>query len=321
MLVHICVFSGTGNTLKVCELLADKLAQLDCDVTISKIDKNAQPDNLLCDRLIVAYPVHAFNAPTPVTNFLKKLPRNLATTAYIVQTSGEPLHLNFAAAETPRRMLQRRGCTVLGCFDYVMPYNIMFRHSDGMASRMWRAAKIQAEADAQTIADGTKLPSKVKLWHRPVSALLRIEHLAMPLVGKHFSVNENCIDCGKCITACPQNNIAKHDGKIKFGGDCIGCMGCVFNCPANAIVPSLFLSWRVNGQYDTSAPPATDEEICNFCKQSYLDYFHNIENSAQQNQTIVVREEDLEQHLQSIALTTDEAEEEVLQSAPLPKNT
>lgn len=38
-----------------------------------------------------------------------------------------------------------------------MPYNMIFRHPDGMAARMWDSAKRLCAADAKEILDGKKV--------------------------------------------------------------------------------------------------------------------------------------------------------------------
>lgn len=274
-----CVFSGTGNTLRVSERLAEELRLAGVETDIYNIRADAEmPETGGYEMLLVGYPVHAFNAPASVLSFLKKLPQAENMPAYIVRTSGEPLKLNDASGITPRRILKKRGYAVRGEFSCVMPYNIIFRHSDQMAARMWRAADIRVRLAAAEIANGHGEITKVNPFRRFVAFVLRIEHTAMPFIGRRFHATENCVGCGICAGECPQNNIKIENGKPKFGKSCVGCMACSFVCPKDALKISVLNGWRVNGKYSFDGESATDDEVCDYCKKAYLNYFRESEN-------------------------------------------
>ena len=276
------VFTGTGNTLRVCIGLLTRWREMGNEGDLALIRKGSEcPDPRGYDTVIVGYPVHAFNAPAPVLKFLKKLPVGEQKPVYLVRTSGEPLKLNDASGITPRRILKKRGYTVRGEFHYVMPYNIIFRHSEEMATRMWRDAEILMDRDVKTIAAGEGEIKRVNAFRRMVAFTLRIEHTAMPCIGKTFKVKKkHCIGCGVCEKLCPQGNIRMKDDKPKFGGHCVGCMACAFACPMDAVRISLLNGWRVNGKYEFNAAPATDEEVCKYCRKAYLKYFRATEMLA-----------------------------------------
>lgn len=273
-----CVFSGTGNTLKICNRIAEELNAYGYETEIFSIRKgSAQPDFTAFGAIIIGYPVHAFNAPEPVLEFLKKLPKTQDVPAFLVRTSGEPLRLNNASGITPRRILEKRGYNVRGELAYVMPYNIIFRHSDQMAARMWRSAQLRIRRDVREMIAGQGEKCRVNIFRRLVSFTLRVEHTAMPLIGRRFRTNESCVGCGICVKSCPQSNIEIKNGRPVFGKNCVGCMACAFGCPKDAIKISLLNGWRVNGAYSFGGKPATDEEVCDYCKKSYLRYFRESE--------------------------------------------
>lgn len=281
MKVLLCIFSGTGNTVKVSERLSEELAERGFSTEIYRIRESSPMPGDDFDLLIVGYPVHAFNAPKVVLKFLKRLNKtNLKKPAYLIRTSGEPLGLNDASGITPKRILKKLGYDVKGEFSFVMPYNIIFRHSDGMAARMWQAAQNRIKLAADKIATGEANKAKVGAFKRAVSFTLRIEHTAMPFIGKRFKAyKEKCVRCGVCVRLCPCDNIILNGDEYPiFGKKCVGCMACAFGCPNDAIKISLLNGWRVNGKYSFDGPPATDDEVCSYCKKSYLNYFHNCEN-------------------------------------------
>ena len=274
-----CVFSGTGNTLRVSERLAGELRSSGVQTDMYNIREGADmPEINGYEMLLIGYPVHAFNAPASVLTFLKKLPQAENVPAYIIRTSGEPLKLNDASGITPCRILKNRGYAVRGEYAFVMPYNIIFRHSDKMAARMWNAAEMRIKYAAAEIVKGEGKIAKVNVFQRFVSFVLRIEHTAMPFIGRRFSVKKTCVGCGICAGECPQNNIKMQDGKPKFGKNCVGCMACSFVCPHDAVKIAILNKWRVNGKYSFEGKPATDDEVCDYCKKAYLKYFDESEN-------------------------------------------
>lgn len=281
MKVGFYAFTGTGNTRRVCRMLADELQNIGVCAELNLIRAGASlPDPQEYDALVAAFPVHGFNAPTAMLDFLKTLPVCAAgqeKPVYILRVSGEPLGFNHAAGILPKRILTARGYAVKGEFAYVMPYNIIFRHSDGMAARMQRAAKLLAYKDAQTILKGEgKLYFNGPL-RRIVSFICRIEHMAMPIMGKRFQTAENCTGCGACEKLCPRGNISIENGKPVFHEACVGCMACAFGCPQDAVRISVLDGWRVNGAYRFSGEPAADGEVCDYCKKAYLRYFREAE--------------------------------------------
>ena len=278
-----CVFSGTGNTKKVAAYFADAMRALgdEADVLSIRFD-TPMPEVEGYDLLVIGYPVHAFNAPKPVLTFLKKLPEGQGKPVYLLRTSGEPSKLNDASGISPKRILKKRGYAVLGEFVYIMPYNIIFRHTDKMAARMWNAAKCKIPSDAALAHEGGSALRKIGPVRRIAAAIVRIEHPAMPVIGRIFHVKKKkCVGCAACVSACPRGNIRMKNGVPKFGGHCVGCMACAVGCPEDAVRISLLNLWRVNGQYSFEGETATDEEVCRYFHKTYLRYFHDAEEGNQ----------------------------------------
>lgn len=272
------VFSGTGNTVKVAEECAARCRNLCAETTVFRLKKGDDaPDISAFDTAVVAFPVHGFNAPMPILDFVESLPELNGKKVYFLMTSGEPLKLNNAAAARPWAAVAKKGGEPSGAFRVVMPYNIIFRHNDKMASLMWQTAVERIAPVANMIVNGEKSELSVGLGKRFLSRIVSIEHPAMPVIGRGFGVSKNCVGCGKCAAFCPQLNIRMKDGKPKFGKECVGCMACSFNCPVDAVRTGILNGWRVNGAYDFSAPPATEKEFCKFLKKTYIRYFQKDE--------------------------------------------
>ncbi len=283
MKVLFTVFSASGNTLRVAKLFSERLSERGAECETVRIREDmAAPDVASADTLVIGYPVHGFNAPQNVADFAKGLPECENKVYYIIKTSGEPLHVNDASSRILDRILKKKGYIKRGEFHYVMPYNMIFRHSDDMVALMWQAARNTAPADADKIFAGEEAQLKAGLLAVMTRFVVAVEHKAMPYLGRLFKVKkEKCISCGKCAKLCPMLNIEMKDGLPVFGKNCIGCTACSFNCPADAISIGVLNGWRVNGAYKFAPPREglTRKDVCNYWRGSYIRYFreHGIE--------------------------------------------
>lgn len=283
MKVLFTVMSASGNTRKVCDLFAARLRERGAECETVRIREDmAAPDVRSADVLAVGYPVHGFNAPQNVVDLAKDLPECENKGYYIIKTSGEPLHLNDASSRILDRILKKKGYVKKGEFHYVMPYNMIFRHSDDMAALMWQAAKNTAPSDADAIFEGKERQLKAGPFAKLTRFVVAVEHGAMPYLGRLFRVDaDKCVSCGRCEKLCPMLNIEMKDGLPVFGKDCIGCTACSFNCPADAISIGVLNGWKVNGAYKFAEPREglTKKDVCAYWRGAYVRYFreHGIE--------------------------------------------
>lgn len=273
MKIAIVYFSGTGNTEKVLKEFESFFKIQNNEVKMIKIESGEYiPTDI--DILIIGYPVHAFNAPKIVLDYFNNISffkEGLPT--YIVKTSGEGLTLNNGSSNKLTSILKNKGITIFNEYHYLMPYNIIFRHSDKMAYKMWKIVLELIPLDVKEILDKKRIVIKYSLGTKFVSNALRIEQPGAHIIGSGFEVNNNCIHCGLCEKNCPTKNIIIKNDKVYFKEKCMICMRCVFNCPKDAIKPGILNRWKVNGQYSFSY---SDDENCkhqNYCKRSYKKYF------------------------------------------------
>lgn len=261
----LIIYSGTGNTLSVAGLYQQYLGNT--DIYRISVNSGALPDLEEYDLIGFGYPIHGFNAPMPFVHFLKTLPSVKGKKSFLFKTSGEGLHLNDGSSQFSWRILKRKGFDVMSERHIVMPYNMIYRHTDGMAKQMWIYAKAMVHLHSKEIL--AKKQEKIrqpiyKTWYVP---LFRIEWYFARLHGRLFKVDQKkCIKCGKCVRSCPAGNIIERDGCYRFGGKCDLCMACSFGCPKNAISVGIFKYWKVNGSYHVELL-ANDETI----KFPYID--------------------------------------------------
>lgn len=273
----ICYFSGTGNTKKIVDLYKKAFEENNCDVTLYKIEsKKFEYDIKNYDFVGIAYPIHAFNAPEMIVDFAKSLPKqNIKQKYFIIKTSGEPLKLNNISSIKTKKILKKKNMILTNEYHYVMPYNIIFRHSDEMAYKMFETAKKLVPIDCNEIIN--HIPAKINNFFMGsfLAWIFRIEYWGAKFNGKKYKVNDKCVHCNKCVNSCPTNNIKIENGKFIFGKKCIMCMRCSFMCPTNAIKIGWFEKWKVNGEYNFKKPENEEnDKHKNFCKKAYEKYFN-----------------------------------------------
>lgn len=284
MKILICYFSGTNNTKKIVDLYKECFEGQNCSCFLHKIENvDEKIDFAGYDLLGFAYPVHAFNAPSIVLEFAKKLPE-ASKKVFIAKTSGEPLKLNNISSLKLIKLLKKKGYSVENEYHYCMPYNIIFRHTDDMAYRMWESAKAVVPIDCKSILDGKKEKLDGVFMGSLLAWIFRIEFWGGRFNGKRYKVTKECIGCNRCVKTCPTKNITIENGEIKFGNKCIMCMRCSFFCPKNAIKIGLFNKWRVNGPYHFQKPEEEEEnKHKNYCKKSYKKYFEKCQTKIEAN--------------------------------------
>ncbi len=285
MNVLICYFSGTGNTHRVAQRFAECFVAAGHQAEMLRLDETATekslPDNLLqkiqqCDLLGIGYPVYAFNAPPILLHFAKKLPKiTQKKHTFLFNTSGEPLKLNNISSLKLSGMLRRRRFDVTNEYHYCMPYNILFRHSDEMAHKMWQTACNLIPLDTAQIVNGEKHLLKRVFAGGALAWAMRCEQWGGRLNGRMYRVSKECINCYKCVNDCPTHNITVNKkGKLHFGGKCLMCMRCAHLCPKNAIKIGLFNKWKVNGAYSFDEPTTKSGQRYNkMLTKAYDRYF------------------------------------------------
>lgn len=243
----IYVFSGTGNTMRVAEKYAEALKMETRIVEITASYANLPlPDDF--SLVGIGYPVHAFNAPQIVHRFAKHLSCNEKKNLFIFHTGGEGLPFNDSSS-AELRIILRKHFTILSERHYVMPYNMIFRHSDAMVRHMVTYMERLVRLHAVSLMTSTAEKHIPMPLRHLISILFRIEWIYAVCQARMMKAGSSCTGCGLCARMCPMGNITMKDGKPVFSSSCSLCVRCSFSCPMNAISIGLLDGWKVNGKY------------------------------------------------------------------------
>lgn len=238
-LTMIFYFSGCGNSRHVAETLAQGLNDNLVFIPAAMRDNQYQYALTEGERLGFVFPVYSWAPPQLVLRFIKQL-----------QLASKPEYVYFACTcgdecghteKIFREALQDKGWELAACFSLKMPETYI-----GMPG-----FKLDTEANAKKKIENTNAAMS-----RNIPRLLNKERFAemdegslawlkSHLINKSFNkfatddskyrFTEECISCGKCVNACPLQNITLEDGHPKWNGHCTMCMSCYHHCPVNAI--------------------------------------------------------------------------------------
>lgn len=248
--VVLYYFSGTGGTEWASELLERELFKIGKVCIRQAITRDLiegdnlqnQLKDLLVERLILMYPVYAFDAPHLVYDFLKTLPPakvNAMATVVSVSGGGE-VWPNTRCRTRAIKTLETLGYDV----DYermlVMPPNFGVQANNDLISYVLQILPKRV----RHMAKEHQLGIRRRVAQRSVKgvrlAVSDLEKLKVSDASKHYITTEQCISCGWCADACPGKAIEMHEGRPVFKTGCQLCLRCYYGCPAKAIAsPSL----------------------------------------------------------------------------------
>ena len=282
MKIAIFYFSGTGNTKKVALKYKEYFDGQGNECTLFELPLAEKADLSGYDLVGFGYPIHSFNAPQIMLKFAKSLPKKgrkeQKQRAFIFKSSGEPVKMSRVSSLKLIKILKKRGLEVKNEYQYVMPYNMIFRHTDHTAYVMWETAKKLIPIDCADIINGVERHEKKMFMGGFLAWFLRCEHWGAHVIGVGYKATKDCVGCGLCAKNCPAGNIVMKNGKPKFGGKCYICARCSFHCPKDCIKIGLLNGWRVHGEYSfEDGDPNEKNGHENYCKKAYARYFKEAE--------------------------------------------
>lgn len=235
----IFYFSGCGNSRHMAETLAKGLNET--MVFIPEAVRENHYDYSLSEgeKLGFVFPIYAWAPPRLVLDFLKHL--SLASKpeyVYFACTCGDECG---HTEKIFRKALQEKGWELSACFSTKMPETYI-----GMPGfKLDTEENAKKKLEAADVKINLNLP---RLLNKETFTDMNIGHAAwlksyvingsfnkFATDDRKYRSTEQCIGCGKCVTACPLQNITLEEGRPKWNRHCTMCMSCYHHCPVNAI--------------------------------------------------------------------------------------
>ena len=245
--IRIDYYSGTGGSGLVSRLLADKLKNNNINIEVNRIyrDNIKDIEKLEIDYYILIFPVHSFNAPKPIYEWVEHLAGNHCKTAVISVSGGGNVITNSACRCKTVKLLKKSNFSVVYEEMVRMPNNWMKAPDKKKYTRILSKLPNKIDEISQTIIS-KKRKKKIIYWiDYLISALGEAGKKGTHKFGNGIKVLETCTGCGLCSKNCCSSNIQMESqdlsgvhGKPKFGNRCDMCLGCVYNCPQKALQPT-----------------------------------------------------------------------------------
>ena len=106
--VHIIYFSGTGGTAFAAETLLDEFIDIGIAAKKTEIFQNDMPMLRADETLVLMYPVHAGDAPTPIFKWISSLEESHGFSSVIAVSGGGEISPNTACRVKPIKRLKEK---------------------------------------------------------------------------------------------------------------------------------------------------------------------------------------------------------------------
>jgi len=245
--IRIDYYTGTGGSELVAKLLAEKLQGEDRKVEVNRIyrDHIQKAEKLQTDYYILIFPVHSFNAPKPVYEWVGYLSGNQCKTAVVSVSGGGDVLSNSACRCKTVKLLKKNSFDVI-CEEMVrMPNNWMKVPEKKKFMKILSVMPNKIDEISQTVLSEKRNKKRVYWIDYLISALGEAEKKATRKFGNGIKVSAACTGCGLCAENCCSSNIQIENHAAygvfpipKFGDRCDMCLGCIYNCPQKALYPT-----------------------------------------------------------------------------------
>jgi len=276
MTYRIVYFSGTGGTRRAAELFERALLSRDLQVVKSELSV-ANSDQIVESKtsvnintaaiaaadsaapspetLVLFFPVYSFNEPTPVAEWVERLPTDLSPQnkkqAVVISISGGgDIPSNSACRARVIRKLEKKGYDVFYEYMLPMPNNAISAYDIYLSARLLQVLPENIEAIAEEIVAGKRRRVSPQLFGKILAPIANMEKKFEKSFGRNLQTNDNCNGCGWCAENCPRGNIVMQNDRPVFDSKCVICLRCVYGCPRHAIVPKLGKSLVIKEGFD-----------------------------------------------------------------------
>lgn len=246
----IFYFSGTGNTRWVAQFLAQELNDT---LRFIPDEIGGEMHYKLKDgeRLGFVFPCYGWGVPPFVERFIEQVKIEHVEYLYFVTTCGDDTGMT---AEIFCDDVAKKGWTCTLGYAVQMPESYVCLPGFDVDPKEKEQQKlINAITRVNQIVDDV-IDGRGGFDTIPGGFAWAKSHIIRPFFNrflvtpKYFKTTDSCVGCGKCVQACPYQNIqlnaANHP---EWGTTCVQCMRCYHQCPQRAIEWGIFT--KNKGQY------------------------------------------------------------------------
>ncbi len=236
--LHLYWFSGSGNTLQVAELFAEKLRELGWSVELKPIETSAPSDIDPTATFGIAFPTHCFAIPELIVSFVGALPQVDGTEAVFLGTHGA---FSGGVCGPLKRKLSAKGFRCVAGRIFTMPDS--FWPITGKSFNHWLRNRMKTQVDRFAVAVNAGQGS----WSR----IPLLSDMHGMIFGGFFASRKffkschttvhvdlkRCTHCGLCVESCPVKALSlKTSASPPIPKmDCTNCLRCVAVCPTDAM--------------------------------------------------------------------------------------
>jgi len=247
IIIRIDYCTGTGGSKLVAELIAEKLKNNNITAEVNRIFR-AETTNIKevsADYYILVFPVHSFNAPKTVYDWVNHLKGNSCKTALISVSGGGDVLSNSASRHKTVKLLKKSNFNLIFEEMVRMPNNWMKAPNEAKCTKILSELSGKIDTISQAVLS-EKNQKKIIYWiDYLISALGESEKKGTRKFGKGIRVLSSCNGCGLCANNCCASNIKIETqtsvgsvSKPVFDDYCDMCLGCIYNCPQKALQPT-----------------------------------------------------------------------------------
>lgn len=234
-------WSATGNTKKISERTASKLAEIfGCEMSVvdyTKPDARVNPIEFAeGDLVVVGSPTYAGKTPNKILPWLKEGLKGNGAFAVPVVTFGNRSFDNSLAELCA--VMEADGFHTVAGGAFACRHAFSDLLADGRPDEGdFEDCDVLAEKAAEKIKDTDVIPEPIVVDGEADAAYYvpkGIDGEPAKFLKAHVETDTDiCVECGSCITKCPMGSIDSMDVS-KIIGPCIKCQACVRSCPTGA---------------------------------------------------------------------------------------
>ena len=222
----IYCFSGTGNSLRAAELLAESIPGTE----IHPITK-ADPAEIVGGqgvRLGFVLPSYYGKLPRMVKTFLESIDIASGTYCFAVVTMGG---LGNSTITALAEALRQKGCHLSYGASVLMAGNYIMRYNPDPLGKNRKSAGLVKKIRAFSEDIQREKSNRTKRFGIATDTLYQ----NVPALDEAFFATDRCNACGTCQKICPADNIEVKNGKPVWLHQCEHCTACINWCPKCAI--------------------------------------------------------------------------------------